>query len=195
MRTPLLLALLALASVATAETTRPAESTQPAETTRPAASSKEAAPKEKATSSGAATVGAPAPALSITGPDGAVTSESLAGKPVVLAFWATWDKASPRLLEALDALHREHAGAGLVVLSTSVDDGRNKHKVAPYVAGRGHTYPVHYDTSGANLTRWSGESRPAFHAVVGKDGTVVHLGRETTPEALASLAAAARGAL
>ena len=190
MRTPLLLALLALASLATAETTQPAESSQPAETTRPAAS-----PKEEATSSGGATVGAAAPALSITGPDGAVTSESLAGKPVVLAFWATWDKASPRLLEALDALHREHAGAGLVVLSTSVDDGRNKHKVAPYVAGRGHTYPVHYDTSGANLTRWSGESRPSFYAVVGRDGTVVHLGRETTPEALASLAAAARGAM
>jgi thiol-disulfide isomerase/thioredoxin len=67
-------------------------------------------------------VGAPAPGLSLPGPDGTpVTTEALAGSPYVVYFWFTGCppclETSPRLV----ALHEKYASRGLEVVAPNAD--------------------------------------------------------------------------
>lgn len=64
-------------------------------------------------------VGSPAPAFSAAGPmgDAQWSSAGFVGRPHVLLFFATWCSACSRELLAVDRIHREHPGLGVVLVT------------------------------------------------------------------------------
>jgi thiol-disulfide isomerase/thioredoxin len=71
-------------------------------------------------------VGKPAPQLVLHTLDGkAISTDSLHGKVVILAFWATWCAPCREELPLLSRYAQEHADQGLQVLGFSLDDPEN----------------------------------------------------------------------
>jgi thiol-disulfide isomerase/thioredoxin len=69
-----------------------------------------------------ASVGKKLPAISLTGVDGkAINNKSLAGKVVILDFWATWCGPCKKASPTMDALQKKY-GSKLVVVGASYDD-------------------------------------------------------------------------
>lgn len=84
----------------------------------------------------------PAPELRARTLDGrALSLAELEGRVVVVNFWATWCPPCRLEMPALQELHEEHAGRGLVVLGLSVDrDGPDA--VERFLEERGFDFPV-----------------------------------------------------
>ncbi|RMH17253.1 MAG: TlpA family protein disulfide reductase [Acidobacteria bacterium] len=83
--------------------------------------------------------GAPSPPFTLAALDGAsFDSRSLAGRPAVLNFWATWCQPCWREIPELQALARE---GRVAVVSIALDE-EGARTVAPFVARRGIDYPV-----------------------------------------------------
>jgi len=85
----------------------------------------------------------------------------VAGKPMLVVFWATWDSPSKR---ALNTIHPLRAGwtqaTGATVVIVSIDDARNKHKVKPYVDSKGWTFASYIDATGALAAKMGVEQPP-----------------------------------
>ena len=80
-----------------------------------------------------------APVFSVTTLDGQhISMDSLAGKVVLIDFWATWCGPCREALPNIQNIAREFAGQPLVVLSVSLDKDRNKWK--DFVAKNGMTW-------------------------------------------------------
>lgn len=72
-----------------------------------------------------------------------------AGKPVIIAFFATWCKPCLRELEVINDLYddwREETGVTMYVVS--IDQGQDIKKVKPLVDGNGWEYRVLLDPNG-----------------------------------------------
>lgn len=71
------------------------------------------------------------------------------GKPVILAFWATWCK--PCILE-LNTISEEYESwvkeTGVKLIAISTDDARTAAKVAPFVSSQDWQYEVYQDENG-----------------------------------------------
>jgi peroxiredoxin len=70
------------------------------------------------------------------------TLRQLAGKVVLVNFWATWCPPCRKEMPDLDALYRKFRDKGLVILAISDEDRK---KVAPFLAGHEVSYPVLLD--------------------------------------------------
>ena len=67
---------------------------------------------------------------------------ALAGKVVLVNFWATWCPPCRRELPDLNALYERFGARGLVILAISDEEAA---KVKPFVAKQSLTYPVLLD--------------------------------------------------
>ncbi len=82
------------------------------------------------------------PAYQVTTLDGGIIgADSLAGKVVLVNFWATWCPPCRVEMPLLEAMHRRHQDRGLVVLGLSVDT-EPAERVRAFLAERGISYPV-----------------------------------------------------
>jgi thiol-disulfide isomerase/thioredoxin len=62
----------------------------------------------------------------------------LAGRVVVVEFWASWCPFCKRQNPLVEALHREHGGRGLEVLTFTID--KDLAKARAYLAENGYTF-------------------------------------------------------
>jgi len=90
----------------------------------------------------------PAPAFVVRDIEGSeFSSEALAGRVVLLDFWATWCPPCVADLPRLSQLHDRHSANGLTVVSVSIDEGdKAAKKVARMLKKRKATHPVFLDT-------------------------------------------------
>ncbi len=72
----------------------------------------------------------------------AVTEESLAGKIVLLNFWATWCAPCAQELPDLDAVYRRHAEHGFVTVGLVSSDRSSDDDIYNFASARGVTFPL-----------------------------------------------------
>ncbi len=123
-----------------------------------------------------------APSWTMTDLDGqAVNSDDLAGKVVVLNFWATWCPPCRRELPDLESFHKAHQDRGVVVLGASIDSG-GTNAVHDFLKGRSITYRQLMATPEIQST-FGIASIPSTW-VIGRDGRVEarYLGSLTADE-------------
>ena len=138
-------------------------------------------------------VGQAAPAFSVEGLDGRpITSESLAGKTVLVNFWNSW--CIPCLQEH-DALvtwfERNRSDSGVVLLGIVRDDSRNA--VRDYVQDENVEWPVAFDPGAKAALDFGTRGQPETYAI-GPDGVVVaSIFGPVTPPVLDQMVARAQG--
>lgn len=72
-----------------------------------------------------------------------------AGKPVIIAFFATWCKPCMRELEVINDLYDDwQEETGVTMYIVSIDQGQDIKKVKPLVDGNGWEYRVLLDPNG-----------------------------------------------
>lgn len=102
-----------------------------------------------AAAAGVASANASAPQFTLTTLDGAsVTTESLAGKVVLVNFWATWCPPCRIEMPGFQRVYDRFRGDGFVVLGVSMDAG-GAEGVQRFLAERHITYPVAMATPAA----------------------------------------------
>jgi thiol-disulfide isomerase/thioredoxin len=113
--------------------------------------------------------GKPVPAFSVTTMDGTrYDAAKLRGKIVLLDFWTTWCEPCRSEMKDLDALHREYADAGLVVLGLAVGD--EKEIVVRFLKDNAVSYPMaRVDVS---LAGSFGAGVYPTHVVIDREGVV-----------------------
>lgn len=114
-------------------------------------------------------VGAPAPDFELAALDGGtVRLSELAGKGVVLNFWATWCGPCREELPHLERLSRRYARDELVVLGVSDED---PDQTRNFLAQQGITYTALHDAGGRVFRNYGVRAIPTT-VVVGRDGVV-----------------------
>ena len=77
-----------------------------------------------------------------------VASRSLAGKPMLVDFWATWCQPCISAMPELQKLHQRHAAKGFSVVGISIDEGAEGGKKArQFAEKRKLVYPVYVDAT------------------------------------------------
>ena len=119
-----------------------------------------------------AAVGRPVPALQLPNvresePD--VSLADVAGKPVVVNFWASWCVPCRKEMPAFEAVHRRRGGR---VTFLGVDRQDDRGDALRFLARTGVTYPSGYDPDGKLDVPFRLRGMPTT-VVVGADGLVV----------------------
>lgn len=77
---------------------------------------------------------------------------ALAGKPVVIRFWADWCKYCEAEMQAIEAVYQRHRDKGLSVLA--INAGQDRATAAKFVQKIGVTYPILLDEPSAIAKRY-----------------------------------------
>jgi thiol-disulfide isomerase/thioredoxin len=115
-----------------------------------------------------------------------VALRDLAGKVVVLDFWATWCAPCRTALPALDAIARRHADAGLVVVAAGIDT--DAARADRYLAEHHPAPKIVFarDPGGSLLSRFGADGMPALY-VIDRKGVVRGVESGYAPDQLAAV--------
>jgi len=106
----------------------------------------------------------------LDGPGGTLSLSDLAGKPLVVNFWASWCVPCKDEAPVLQRTYERYKGQGLVVLGIDAQDFRKDAR--RFMERFGLTYPVVYDGKGSTLGRWGVTGFPETF-FVDRSGTLV----------------------
>jgi len=100
---------------------------------------------------------------------GTLSAKDLAGKPVIMTFWATWCGPCRKELPALAALFEQYKAQGLQVVGVNVDE--NPMKLKKYLRENPLPFPVVLDPDSKLKNQFDAESVPATYWIQ-RDGTI-----------------------
>jgi thiol-disulfide isomerase/thioredoxin len=147
-----------------------------------------------ALTSGQRLVGQQVPTLKakrLDGQAGELDLSAYSGKPILIAFFATWAKSCDATSPAVAAFAKELADKGLVTIGVSLDTADTVTNLASYLARQGIEFPIIGEGFG-----WDGELDDVFYVesiptliLIGPDGVVaaVDLAGTTADETLRNL--------
>lgn len=103
------------------------------------------------------------------------------GKPIIIAFWATWCTPCKNELNAIDELYidwQEETGVKLIAIS--VDDQRTASRVVPYVDSRAWEYEILLDPNG-DFKRAMGVNNIPHTFLIDGNGKIVYTHNNYAP--------------
>lgn len=96
------------------------------------------------------------------------------GKPLVIAFFATWCKPCNRELKSIDELYDDwQCETGVRIVAVSIDQAQNVNKVKPLVDQNGWRYDVLLDPNGELRRALSIQSVP-YTLLLDGQGNIVY---------------------
>jgi cytochrome c biogenesis protein CcmG, thiol:disulfide interchange protein DsbE len=117
--------------------------------------------------------GAKAPEIGLTDLSGKpVTMASLAGKVVVVDFWATWCAPCKEELPVLNKLYKKYGPSGLVVIGVSVDEKVDN--VRAFLKKLPLDFPIVHDAAHAVSGRYKPSKMPSSY-IIDRKGIVRHV--------------------
>lgn len=93
----------------------------------------------------------------------------LAGKPVVVRFWADWCPYCRKEMKQIEAVYQRHKDSGLAVLAVNVS--QDAETVRKFMASLGVSYPALLDEKSEVAHSYGVVALPTT-VFVGRDGTV-----------------------
>lgn len=139
----------------------------------------------------AVTTGGTVPAVTFQTVQGqALRTAELRGKPVVIAFWATWCSTCKAELEHLKQLRGQFAADKLQIVAVSVDEERES--LDDYLADHSFPFPICHDPQRAAANQFAADEDLPLTIVADKDGVVRFIGREFNDTTRPALDAAVR---
>jgi thiol-disulfide isomerase/thioredoxin len=113
------------------------------------------------------------PPLSLAALDGApLNAEQLAGKVVLVNFWATWCPPCRFEMPGFERVYQDKKDQGFVIVGLATDRG-GADEVRRFLAERGITYPVAMATGQVERDfGWANALPTSF--LIGRDGTIRH---------------------
>lgn len=108
----------------------------------------------------AVTTGEVAPSFSLSGPQGAITLDSIRarGEWTYLDFWASWCGPCKQSFPWMNEMHAKYGGKGLRIVAVSVDT--RTADADRFLASNAANFTIAYDTSGDTPRRYAVKAMP-----------------------------------
>lgn len=111
------------------------------------------------------------PPFSVMGMDGkTIGIDSLAGKVVLLNFWATWCPPCRSEMPTMETLHKFMNGMNFTIAAISV--GEKRSTVSSFLAESPYSFPIYLDESGAVSRSFVGQGIPTTY-ILDKKGRAI----------------------
>jgi thiol-disulfide isomerase/thioredoxin len=97
---------------------------------------------------------------------------ALKGKVVLVDFWASWCGPCKDEMPVLEALHKKHAGQGLVIVGVNIDSSSKK--MNRFLERTPASFRIVHDRKLVVANRYVPETMPTSY-LIGRDGVVRHV--------------------
>ncbi len=122
----------------------------------------------------------------------AVGTAELRGKPVVIAFWATWCRSCKTELDHLKTVRATYGEDKLRIMAVSLDDDRATLDL--FLSTRTFPFPIYTDPEAAAASKFTDDTEELpFTVVADAQGVVRYVARDFAEGAAARLDAAVAG--
>ncbi|MGZ3423787.1 MAG: peroxiredoxin family protein [Polyangiales bacterium] len=100
-------------------------------------------------------------------------SQYLGKQAIVVDFWATWCKPCVAELMHVQKMYEARKDKGFVVLAVSMDGPETESAVAPFVKGKGWTFPVLIDTETRATSLYNPRKAAPFTVIIDRHGKII----------------------